>query len=249
VTWERRLDGVVVRDAGGAVVGSSPGCVSTAEADDCQQVAATINEILGRTRARVELPTPALVTTPKGAFAGVGQTDADFFHGRTVYNQGTAFDEESESRAVPGMQIVVFNDASEKSRLLVQLAAIEASSIYTISPAPEFPEAKPYSEPATGDGDGGSVGGASGGTSVSLGQGPGGSDGAKGGAPPAGIATSGTTVQAGQAGSLPEGLAFVLRSVPQAVLFGLTTLLFLAAAAGVLKRRSLLEVIGAKGEG
>lgn len=246
VVWERRLDGIVIRDAAGQVVNSLPACKSTSGEDNCDEIATAIRETLG-TKVRVEFPTPDLIATPKGAFAGIQQTDSDFYQGRTVFNQGAAFDGESESRAVPAMQLVVFNDSSEKSRLLMQLAAIQASSLYTIAPAAEFDtfDPAPVDPAPASTTDAGS-------STMSA---P---------APTVDVADSGDLGTGGSAGfeqpiaptddlvietaSAPqEGFVYLLRSRNQAVLFALMLAMCLGAAGVVVKRQLLLKVLSARG--
>jgi len=134
----------------------------------------------------------------------------------------------------------VFNDGAEKSRYLVQLAAIQASSIYTISPLPTYAD------------DGGSTLGraappssgrpTSGGPTsrgpVTPGPGPFSTPAVAGAATPRSVAVS-----AGAA----SGLAFVVRSPMQAISLAGVLLLFAAAALGLRRRAALLEVLRGKG--
>ncbi|HEX2295381.1 MAG TPA: hypothetical protein VHN37_08745 [Actinomycetota bacterium] len=140
--WERTLSGVVVRDAEGAVTQRVGECTSTAPDDQCASLQQRINDALG-TRMRVDLFRPDVVKTPGGAFAGVQQSDGQFFNARTVNGQGTSFTGEGGSRAAPALQVTVFNDSVERSRLLVQVAAIQTNSIYTIAPKAEYETATP----------------------------------------------------------------------------------------------------------
>lgn len=139
--WKRVLSGVEIREKSedGDTVTRIGECSSSVDEDNCEVVVDAINDAL-QTRMRVDLYEPEVVETPKGAFAGVQQGNADFYHSRTVYNQGATFAAEGASRAIPALQVTVFNDSVERSRLVVQLAALQANSIYTISaPVPPPP--------------------------------------------------------------------------------------------------------------
>ena len=139
-TWERHLRGISVVDADGNSVVDQGRCSTTDKEDTCGPLIRQLNDV--NQRVRIDLFSPEIVRTPKGAYAGIQQSDADYYQGRTVYNQGAAFALENASRATPAVQIVVYNDSSEKSRAIVQLGAIQAGSIYTVSkpPAPEPPD-------------------------------------------------------------------------------------------------------------
>ena len=241
-TWERTLSGVRVTDADGKVTQELGGCSSSAETDSCADLVAQLNNVL-QTKMRIDLPSAVVESTPKGAFASVQQSDRDFYEGRTVDNQGTTFSGEAASRAVPALQIKVYNDTIEKSRMLVQLAALQSNSIYTNSPAADFdiPTDQPL-PPSDGGGSGpvaattGSSGGLSSGAPVSDG-GAGAIDLSGGGAP-------GTAIAAPVAAqTLSGGLAFLTRSPKEALLFAGVWLLFASAGAAVIRRRSLLGVL------
>jgi hypothetical protein len=207
VSWERSFSGVVVRDASGEVT------FRCGDADSCDPRAAitAMNEVLG-TRIRVFLPEPESKATPKGAFASVARTDSDYYNALTVNNDN--------SRAVPGLEIIVFNDSVEKSRLVVQLAGVQASSIYGISFLP-------------GPGGDGLVGGLPPqvlptGILPSIGPyvpGPGPSV-----VPPA-----------GPVGRLIRSALFLFRSPKDALLTGLLGLLFAGAGAAGWRRSNLVR--------
>lgn len=141
-TWTRTVSGVVVTDADGAQLfpdedgaGSCATVVSVQggedeerqEADNCGLLVDALNQLL-QPHVAVTLPSPDLDATPKGAYAQVRQTDGDFHNGRTVLGDS--------SRAVPALQLLITNDGTEKSRLLLHLAAIDTSTIYQIQPCP-----------------------------------------------------------------------------------------------------------------
>jgi hypothetical protein len=242
--WARLLEGVVVRDAKGKVVASydrcatdsRPGRRSHTRPDDCTTMQRTINDTFG-TRVRFDLPSPQIIATPRGAFAGIQQSDAAYLQGQTVYGQGTAFHDESlGQRAVPAVQIAVFNDSSGQSRLLLQLAAIQASSIYTISlptyggpPLPTTP----------------SVGGTSVRVPVSTGSGGGVASGpVRPGPAPIGP-TSTTTARTSSGGSI---VGVLIRTPKEALLTAGMWVLFILAAVAVVRRRNLLDVLGGGGK-
>lgn len=180
--------------------------------------------------------------TPRGAFAAVQQSDVDFYEGRTVLNQGSAYSNESESRSVPALEIVVFNDGTERSRLVAQFAAIQANSIYTISAAPTFDvtpvppppaaEVPDVPAPSTGLSTNGSAPLPDlGDTSIdSTGTAP--------------IDEPGLSTDIPIAGPPPEGLAFLVRSRMDSLMFGFVWLLFGGAAFGIFRRQLLLRTVG-----
>jgi hypothetical protein len=80
---------------------------------------------LFESHVRLRLPTPDKQATPKGAYAGLQKSDADYYNDLTTNNE--------DSRAVPALEVIYVNDTVEKSRLHLQLAAIQAASIYGVS--------------------------------------------------------------------------------------------------------------------
>lgn len=242
-TWERTISGVRVMDADGKVTQELGGCSSSADSDSCADLVAQLNSIL-QTKMRIDLPSAVVTATPKGAFAGVQQSDRDFYEGRTVDNQGTTFSGEAASRAVPSMQIKVYNDTVEKSRLLLQLAALQSNSIYTRSTADPF--TPPVAPPPTdaGGGGGGSTSPATGGATGSLTSGGGDLPAGDVGGSFASGGSSGSSIAAPVAAQIPAGvMAFLTRSPKEALLFAGVWLLFGSAGAAVLRRRSLLGVL------
>jgi hypothetical protein len=206
--WSRTFSNVVVRDSSGNKT------FQCTDADSCdpRAVVAAMNEVLSL-RMRVYLPEADRITTPEGAFAGVQKSNADFLNSSTVNNDN--------SGAVPALEIVVFNDSVEKSRVLIQLAAIQASSIYGIallpgdtgfSPGPglvpPIPPLLPDVLPPTSG-------------------------------PPAGTVTTGPPRSPGA--KLLSAALFLFRSPKDALLVGLTALLFVGAATVAARRRTLLR--------
>lgn len=119
VVYEPSVADVVLRDAAGTVLFRC--------GDSCspRALAQAVNEAASL-KMRVALPTPYIVRTPKGAFASVQETDTDYYNGLITNND--------ESRAVPALEVTIFNDFAEKSRLNLQFAAVQASSIYGVTP-------------------------------------------------------------------------------------------------------------------
>ncbi len=136
--WTRLVSGVEVIDVDGQVVHKLGSCDSSDKENPCGPLEKQINDLLPQ-KVKVEFPNPKLPATPKGAFAAVQQSDADYYGNQTVNNQGTVFPGEEASRAIPAIQVTIYNDTQEKSRLVLMLAALQANSIYTISPQGESP--------------------------------------------------------------------------------------------------------------
>ncbi|MGH2753008.1 MAG: hypothetical protein ACRDLB_01115, partial [Actinomycetota bacterium] len=239
--WYRTISGAEVRDAEGKVVQTLAGCDSREDENSCVEFEKTINGLLP-SKMRVELPSPRLQTTPGGAFAGVQQSDRDYYDNRTVNNQGAVFAGEEASRAVPALQVTVFNDNQEKSRLVLQLAAVQANSIYTISPEDEAPAPDegiidlPPDAGSTDAGSGSVAGGSVGDVSVPD-------------IKPSDDLSPGDDVPAPEtapvASAPVEGvLAFLRRSPQEALLVALVWLTFAGAGWAIFRRHSLLKVLG-----
>ena len=239
VEWDRVLTGVEISDEKGKPVQRFGECVGTAKEDRCEEVARAINDALGM-KMRVELPDPQVIATKKGAFAAVQQSDAEFHNGRVAYSQGTAFAQEAESRAIPALRLVIFNDSVERSRLLVQLAAIQANSIYTITPRSEveIPKAPlldvPEAPVESTSGSSTTTGG------PTLGGGGSGDLGSVAASEPVAAAPVSAPLD------IPGVLAFLVRSPREALLVAGVWLLFGGAAGAVLRRRQLIGILGGK---
>lgn len=140
--WQRSLDGVVVFSAAGAPEYYSPGCTdslsaggttASAATDTCQPVLAALDSLVGEW-VHLALPVPQLTATPHGAFADVRQSDAAYYQERTLNDQGVIFPADSvAARPTPALQLEVFTDSTDRSRTVLQLAAVEASSIFDVS--------------------------------------------------------------------------------------------------------------------
>ena len=241
--WFRVISGVEVRDADGEVTQTIGGCDSREKENPCEDLESEVNR-LAPTRLRASLPKPSQEQTPRGAFAGVQQNDRDFYNSRTVNNQGAVFENEEGSRPVPGLELNVYNDGQEKSRLVLQLAAIQANSIYTISPeappdtkppvdVPDVPEGAP-----AGTGSVGSLGGAATGD-VPISDIPTADDAAIEDAPAPTDAVPVATTQA-----VDGVLAFLRRTPQEALLVALVWLTFAGAGWALFRRHQLLKVLG-----
>lgn len=236
--WTRFVSGVEVVDANGQVVQELGSCHSSDSENPCGPLEKQINDLLPQ-KVKVEFPKPILPATPKGAFAGVQQSDADYYGNQTVNNQGTIFPGEEASKAVPAMQVTVYNDTQEKSRLIVLLAAIQANSIYTISPKGESPI--PGAEVVNVAPANMSSGTGSAGTSGSLDLEPVGDAGDIGGD----VTTTPTDTAAPVLAAQPlDGtLAFIKRSPQEAALVALIWLTFGAAGWTMFRRGKLIDVL------
>jgi hypothetical protein len=208
--WDRTFSNVVVRDASG----KTTFLCSDADSCDPRAIVDAMNQVLG-VRMRISLPEADEIATPRGAFAGVQKSDAEYLNSSTVNNDN--------SRAVPALEILVFNDSVEKSRLLIQLAAIQASSIYGIGllpgdvgfdPGPGFVPPVPPLVPDV----------------IPPTFGP----------PTATVATPPRSPGA----RLLSAALFLFRSPKDALLVGLTALLFVGAATVAARRRTLLRQLG-----
>lgn len=149
-TWTRTVEDVVVEEEDGDDLYVTKGCSTTVthngtkatpsgDAGTCDHLAETIRKLL-QTRVQLVFPTPAVVATLKGAFARVGQTEADAAEEVTVNEQGKILEGDTVTRrAVPALQLNVYNDSTQTSRYLVQLAGVESGSIYTVNSSGEEP--------------------------------------------------------------------------------------------------------------
>jgi len=205
-SWDRVLEGVVVRNAAGDTVFEC----STGKDCDPALAVAEMNEVL-KSRMQVKLPRAEVIKSPGGAFAAVQESEGDYYNGLVTNDES--------SRAVPGLEIVVYNDTKLKSRVVVQLAAIQASSIYGITPLSAF-ESPPV-----------------GGLPVLP---------PVGSVIPPVIVGGGTFAPppvgpSGPVASLVESAMFLIRSPKDAFLFGLTLLLLAGAAAAAWRRRVLMR--------
>lgn len=134
--WTRMLSGVTVRDADGEVLFGPASCVTVvdgtpdagesggSDADSCQQLTEEIGQTPIQRHLELGLPAPDVEATPKGAFAQVRETQADFLQGRTMHGE--------ERTVVPAATLEVFMDGRQKSRLFTEFAALRSNSIYYI---------------------------------------------------------------------------------------------------------------------
>ncbi len=207
-TYKRTLEGVVVRDVSGAVV------FECSQGADCDPEAAIreMNVVL-KTRMRLTLPEAKVTATAGGAYAAVEESDANYYDDLITNND--------TRRSVPGLELVLYNDTDNKSRLLIQLAAVQSSSIYGINPLPDTDVPPPGGEPIP---------------LPTVGAGL---------LPPTVIGGATLPPPPGNVGTGLRQIArtafLLLRSPKDALLFGLTVLLFAAAAGAAWRRRLLLR--------
>jgi hypothetical protein len=209
---ERALSGVVIEQKGSAP--QRPGaCVNEA----CNDTLRTINRLISEF-ARVQMPQGAAVASNKGAFAGYEKTPAQYF------NDLTALDD--ETKAVPALEIVVYADSEQKSRVRLQLAAIEATAIYTIGAPGAFDVDDLGSGPGTEVSPFGPVSNDSGGAT---------------GVP---SADQGSRLIPHSIGEALVGVAgFMLRSPGQAFHFALVLLLLAGAGTSIARRRRVSVIL------
>ncbi len=111
-----------VLDASGNVILS---CDSVgAGGCDPTTAASAANSVLNG-YAHLTFPQGQVTATSGGAFAEVRKSNTDFYNDQSV--------NDDNSYEVPALQLVVYNDGADRSRLLVQLAGVQASSIYEIT--------------------------------------------------------------------------------------------------------------------
>lgn len=240
-TYERKIIGIELTDAEGNVVQRIGECGAKADVT-CRDAIEQINRAVPM-KLRVDLPEPVITGTPKGAFAGVFLSEGDFIEAQTMNNQGSTFEAESASRAVPALQISLYNDSEEKSRVVTQLAAIEANSIYTNTPIDEQDVSTvevPVPEEIVSDpGPSSPVSGLPSASVPSLGA-SGGSD--LDAAPP-GDAGAPVAAAAPPPAPVKGVLAFLSRSPGSALLVASVWMTFLSAGVAALRRRSLLALL------
>lgn len=118
VRWEPSIEGVHVLDASGRTV------FACAENCDPREVASHVNEVFSLVM-RMRIPDSERIATPRGAFAAFRETTPNYVNDLVMNNDA--------SRAVPAVQLEIYNDWADKSRLVLQLAAVESSAIYGIS--------------------------------------------------------------------------------------------------------------------
>jgi len=120
--WSTTLENVSLVDTTGKVLYHC--------GDSCspKSVAQQVNTSLLAVKLRILLPAAEIISSPGGAAAIVQKAEADYWSGLTL--------NDDKSREVPAMQLEVYNDSGQKSRLVVQLAAIQLDSIYGISVRP-----------------------------------------------------------------------------------------------------------------
>ena len=151
-TYHRSIRHIELVDGAGKTVFGPATCETTVEAragkpadvtDGCAAIAATVNR-LTQTRMRLAFPMPSTVATPKGAYAAVEQHDSDYYSEKTGNDQGVVYPQDSTAlRPTPAMQIVAYNDVSERSRLVAQFAGVQGDSIFNTTAEGDAPPPPP----------------------------------------------------------------------------------------------------------
>ena len=152
VSYHRAISGIELVDPNGKTLFGPSACATTIQrtsghashvSDSCTAISRALNP-LTQTRLRVAFPLPQFTASPKGAYATVQQSDADFFQERTVNDQGIVYPSDSTAqRPTPAMQIEVYNDSTERSRVLAEFAAVQGDSIFDTTAASTGPAAPP----------------------------------------------------------------------------------------------------------
>jgi hypothetical protein len=201
-SWSREIKGAVITDAQGKQIFGCDVC-------DADTLAKQVNDLFDL-KLRMRVPTPEITETRRGAFAGFTETEADHI------NNVVAMNESNNSRIMPALQLEIYNDLSDRSRLVLQLAGIQANSIYGITPLageppidviPPLPTVGPIPQPDLHA------------------------------QPPA--PKQQTDDRGGFIKRLVTTARFLVRSPKDALLVGLTGLLFFAMAAVAIRRRQL----------
>lgn len=243
--WKRDVDGIRVTDALGKTVLSLPGCVSTVEvasgrktvSDTCAAVAGALNKV-SPTRLRVFFPIPDVAATPKGAFAGIEQSEAQYLQQNVVNDQGVIYRGDSVGiRPAPAMLTETYNDTTERSRTVTALAATQANAVFQANPPyvyPPVPTGDPIPQPTGGPvGNPGDPGIVPGGTPNTGGD-------TTGNPPPQ--STGGVPTNAIPAADI-RGFLFMRRSAKDIALLVLLSGLMLGGAGTMWRRRRLVEVL------
>jgi hypothetical protein len=208
VTWAREISGAVLDDAQGHEVFSCSVC-------DADELAAEVNDLFGL-KVRMHVPEPQIAQTPHGAYAGFSKTVADYVNDLTALND--------TSRAMPALQLEVYNDYQDRSRFLVQLAGIASDSIYGISMLPTDNVVTPPVLPLP---------------KIKIPR------------PPVPVATNATVVTPPASSSslihrLITSTLLLVRSPKDALLIALTALLFFGAIVISARRRRLLALMNGR---
>jgi hypothetical protein len=118
VTWNRVIEGVQILDASGHVTYA---CGATCDAD---AVASRVNDAFGL-QLHMIVPDPEIVATPRGAFAGFQKSYSQYINDLVMNNDS--------SHEMPAVELEIYNDWSDKSRVFLQLAAIQSTATYGIT--------------------------------------------------------------------------------------------------------------------
>jgi hypothetical protein len=151
-SYRRTVKNVELVGSDGQVLLDNAACQTTMEAngakpatvtDTCAELAHAINQ---RTQLRAHLgfPIPDVIATPKGAFSAVQQGDADYYVERAGNDQGVVYPHDSAAqRPAAAMQLVVYSDTNERSRLVAQFAGVQGDSIFNTTADGDTPPPPP----------------------------------------------------------------------------------------------------------
>ncbi|HEX9774926.1 MAG TPA: hypothetical protein VGB83_05030 [Actinomycetota bacterium] len=114
------ISGARILDASGAVVYACEEC-------DARVLARHVNDEFSHLM-RIRVPKPDVIETKGGAFAAYREQMADYINDLVMNNDSSA--------AVPALHVEIYNDWAEKSRLVLQFAAIESSALYGVTSLP-----------------------------------------------------------------------------------------------------------------
>ncbi|HWL37271.1 MAG TPA: hypothetical protein VNQ77_13900 [Frankiaceae bacterium] len=244
--WTRAIEGVRITDALGKTVLALPGCTSRIEvksgkrtaSDTCATLADALNKV-APTRLRVFFPMPDVAATPKGAFAGVEQSEAQYLQQNVVNDQGVIYRGDSVGiRPAPAMLTETYNDTTERSRTVTALAATQANAVFEANPPFVYPPV-PTDGPTTGPTGG--PGGNSGDPGITPGtNGEAGGENTTGNPPPQ--AAGGTDTNAIPTAGI-RGFLFLRRGLEDVALLVLLSGLVLGGAGTMWRRRRLVEVL------
>ena len=252
-SWSRTVDGVRLYDGTGTTLLTLPGCASSVTSvagssvakvvDSCQALARSVNDVV-QNRMRLTFPLPRLTVTPKGAYAAIDGSEADYYQQRTMNDQGVIYQGDSVGlRPVPAMITEVFNDATERSRTVTVLAATQSSAIFTVSPtAPS----SPWGAPLPTAGADTPPGSPRDGTVTAPGSGSSPTGLVSGVADP--VLAGGSVDSVNVLAPSMTGYLFLHRSVRDALLLGALVALMLAGCATAWRRRQLINVLTTVGK-
>ncbi len=240
--WSRSVEGVsLVGPDGKSLLPEGAGCYSYVKAglagntrdvhDTCATLSTAINKLLP-TRFHADFPMPDVITTPKGAFAAIEQTSAQYYQQNVVNDQGVIYKDDSVGiRPTPAVIAEAYQDTAERSRTVTVLAATQTNVRYTISP--------PYDDGWVDGGGGGTSSGSSGGGAPVVN--PGHAPATTADAPPP-VITNPAPTASGPLAAL-RGFLLRRRGLRDALLLVLLSGLVVGGSGTVFRRRRLVDVL------